>query len=95
MQVTLTHLSTATGKKARYSPILPDWEAFDIHGIAELEDVKLMFGFAQTTGGRYMGDTDTESDTAAELKARAVEAQGKSGKASELITLQEFFGQEF
>ncbi|KAK5990628.1 NmrA-like family domain-containing oxidoreductase lnaB [Cladobotryum mycophilum] len=84
-----------TGKKCRYEPVLPSWEAFDIHGIPELEDVKLMFAFTQTTGGRYFAPEPSEADTAAELKRATAVALGKPEPEQHLIRTKEFFRKHF
>lgn len=84
-----------TGKKSRFEPILPSWEAFDTHGIPELEDVKLMFGFTQNTGGRYFGEQPSESSTAAELKKITAEALGRPKEQHALLTAKDFFRAKF
>ncbi|OJD12176.1 hypothetical protein AJ78_07188 [Emergomyces pasteurianus Ep9510] len=84
-----------TGKKSRYDPLLPNWEAFDTHGIHELEDAKLMFGFTQITGGRYFGEKATESDTAAQLKEAGASARGQKGPDLQLISVEEWFNRRF
>ncbi|KAL2359700.1 hypothetical protein RJZ56_007445 [Blastomyces dermatitidis] len=84
-----------TGKKSRYDPLMPSWEAFDTHGIHELEDAKLMFGFTQITGGRYFGEKATESDTAAQLKAAGACARGQEGPDLQLISAEEWFKRRF
>lgn len=80
----------ASGRKARFDPILPSWEAFDTHGIHELEDVKLMFGFTQITGGKYFSEP-TESDTARQLKSAVAVALDQRGRKQELITPKDWF----
>ncbi|KAM4055763.1 nmrA-like family protein [Hirsutella rhossiliensis] len=85
----------ATGKKSRFEPVLPSWEAFDICGIPEMEDVKLMFGFAQTTGGRYFGPEPSEIKTAAKLKKATAMALGRPKTRELLITPREWFGARF
>ncbi|KAG5301946.1 NmrA family protein [Histoplasma ohiense] len=84
-----------TGKQSRFDPLLPSWEAFDTHGIHELQDVKLMFAFTQITGGRYFGEKATESDTAAQLKAAGARARGQDGQEIQLITAEEWFKRRF
>lgn len=84
-----------TGKKSRFLPILPSWEAFDTHGIQELEDVKLMFGFTQITGGRYFGPEPTEKDTAAELKRATARALGRPERQQGLVAAKEWFRLRF
>lgn len=53
-----------------------------------------MFGFCQESGGLYFGEK-TERQTAAELKKKAAESRGKSGRETELLTLEAFFQREF
>ncbi|PGH17487.1 hypothetical protein AJ79_01087 [Helicocarpus griseus UAMH5409] len=84
-----------TGKQSRYEPLLPSWEAFDTHGIHELEDVKLMFGFTQITGGRYFGPNPSESDTAAQLKQAGARARDQQGPDLQLISAEEWFKRRF
>ncbi|EEH21387.1 hypothetical protein PABG_03603 [Paracoccidioides brasiliensis Pb03] len=84
-----------TGKPSRFDPLMPSWEAFDTHGIHELEDVKLMFGFTQITGGRYFGEKPTESDTATQLKMTGARARGQAGSALQLISVGEWFKRRF
>ncbi|KAJ5211260.1 hypothetical protein N7491_011080 [Penicillium cf. griseofulvum] len=79
-----------TGHKSRLDPILPSWEAFDTHGIHELEDVKLMFGLAQTTGGLYFA-TPSENDTASVLKKVTGQALGRPADQHELVTAEAWF----
>jgi hypothetical protein len=74
---------------------LPSWEVFDTHGIHELEDVKLMFGFTQVTGGLYFGPEPTQNQTAAELKRKTARALAREPEESGLITVKEWFGQNF
>ncbi|KAJ5664872.1 uncharacterized protein N7477_007320 [Penicillium maclennaniae] len=83
-----------SGQKSRFVPILPSWEAFDTHGIHELEDVKLMFGFTQTTGGKYFADP-TECHTASELKKATALTLGWSESRYELVTAREWFSARF
>lgn len=87
----LTGRNPVTGKKSRYVPVLPSWEAFETHGVPELEDVKNMFGFTQLTGGRYFGASRTESATAAILKKEAAAARGKDGEDARLISVKQWF----
>ncbi|PHH73176.1 hypothetical protein CDD80_3992 [Ophiocordyceps camponoti-rufipedis] len=82
----------ATGKKARYEPLLPDWEAFDTKGIPELDDVKLMFAFTQTTGGLYFDKVPSETATATELKRISGKATSRS---EELVRPKEWFAKHF
>ncbi|KAJ5134867.1 hypothetical protein N7448_000110 [Penicillium atrosanguineum] len=83
-----------SGQKSRFVPILPSWEAFDTHGIHELEDVKLMFGFTQITDGKYFADP-TECHTASELKKTTAMALGWSESRYELVTAREWFSVRF
>lgn len=84
----------ATTRKARWVPILPSWEAFETHGIHELQDVKLMFEFTQTTGGKYFGTT-TEIDTARKLKKEAAVALGYPEEKQNLVTVKDWFAARF
>jgi hypothetical protein len=85
----------ATGQKSRFKPVLPSWEAFDTHGIPELEDVKLMFGFTQITGGRYFGPEPSEKSTAASLKRATAQALGRPEVQQNLISAKEWFATHF
>jgi hypothetical protein len=84
-----------TGKKSRFQPILPSWEAFDTRGIPELEDVKLMFGFTQVTGGRYFGPEPTEKNTAADLKRATAIALNRPESEQNLVTAESWFRKHF
>jgi hypothetical protein len=53
-----------------------------------------MFAFCQESGGRYFGD-ETEARTAAELKLKATEAQGKTGEDTKLMSIEQWFKREF
>lgn len=86
---------TVTGKKTRFQPILPSWEAFETHGVHELEDVKLMFGFTQITGGRYFGPEPSNRDTASELKRATATALGRPKNQQELTTAKDWFKSHF
>ncbi|KAL9611184.1 MAG: hypothetical protein Q9167_004169 [Letrouitia subvulpina] len=86
-----TAFQEVTGKKSRYVPVLPSWEAFDTHGVPELEDIKNMFGFTQLTGGHYFGPCRTESATATILKKEAALARGKDGEDARLISVKQWF----
>lgn len=92
---TLIVLFIVTGKKSRFQPILPSWEAFDTQGIAELEDVKLMFGFTQVTGGRYFGPEPTENNTAADLKRATAIALNRPEPEQNLVTAESWFRKRF
>lgn len=85
----------ATGRKSRYDPILPSWEAFDTHGIHELEDVKLMFGFTQVTGGLYFGPVQTNNDAASYLKGVTSKALGRPENQHRLVKAQDWFAKRF
>ncbi|KAJ5942046.1 hypothetical protein N7516_002214 [Penicillium verrucosum] len=89
------NFEAVTRKRSRFVPILPTWEAFDTHGIPELEDVKLMFGFTQNTGGRYFSDEPSENSTAAELKKITAEALGRPKEQHALLTASKFFQAKF
>lgn len=85
-------MGKVTGKKARFEPVLPSWEAFDTRGIPELDDVKLMFALTQATGGRYFGPEPSETHTAAELKkATAAELLKEAG----LVDAKQWFGKHW
>jgi hypothetical protein len=88
-------LFSVTGKKARFKPILPSWEAFDTHGFHELEEVKLMFGFTQITGGSYFGRVPNEIGTAAALKRATTVALGLPEEQQSLITIEQWFRSRF
>ncbi|GAB1205850.1 hypothetical protein APSETT445_004529 [Aspergillus pseudonomiae] len=87
--------AAVTGRKARFQPILPTWEAFDTHGIQELEDVKLMFGFTQLTGGRYFGPEATEVDTARQLKQITALKLGRPEEQHKLTSARDWFAARF
>jgi hypothetical protein len=92
----LTYNFIVTGKKSRFQPILPSWEAFDTQGIAELEDVKLMFGFTQITGGHYFGPQPSEINTAAELKRATAAALGRlTPQEQQLVSAKGWFRTHF
>lgn len=84
----------ATSREAIWVPTLPSWEEFETHGIAELEDVKLMFGFTQITGGRYFGSR-TEKDTAQGLKKATAVALGYPEGKHDLATVKNWFAARF
>lgn len=84
----------ATTREATWTPILPSWEQFETHGIHELEDVKLMFGLTQVTGGKYFGET-TEIDTATRLKKATAVALGYPEGKHGLVTAKEWFATRF
>lgn len=88
-------LSIVTGKATRFQPILPSWEAFDTQGIAELEEVKLMFGFTQSTDGRYFGNEYTEKHTAAELKRATAIALKIPEDQQHLVSAEGWFRERF
>lgn len=93
-QYLVESFEAATGRKSRFEPVLPTWEAFDTHDIPELEDVKLMFGFAQETGGWYFSEP-TEKETARELKRATAVALGRLAEQQELISVKEWFATRF
>ncbi|EEP79375.1 conserved hypothetical protein [Uncinocarpus reesii 1704] len=82
-----------TGRKSRFRP-LPSWEAFDIKGIPELEDPKLMFAFTQATNGRYFGPEPSEKETAALLKQVTSAALGKP-EEQRLVSVEDWFRKHF
>lgn len=84
----------ATNREAVWVPILPSWKEFETHGIHELEDVKLMFGFTQVTGGKYFGST-TEKTTAQKLKKATALALGYPEEKHELVTAKDWFAARF
>ncbi|CAG8080257.1 unnamed protein product [Penicillium olsonii] len=86
--------STSTGLKTRFDPILPDWKSLDTHGIHQLNDVKLMFGFTQITGGRYFAEP-TENVTAAILKRATAEALALPEGKQSLVTCRQWFAARF
>lgn len=83
-----------TCREAIWDPILPSWEDFETHGIHELEDVKLMFGFTQITGGLYFG-TPTKRETAYKLKKATAIALGYPEEKQGLVTLKDWFAARF
>ncbi|RCI08455.1 hypothetical protein L249_8934 [Ophiocordyceps polyrhachis-furcata BCC 54312] len=85
----------STGKKTRFAPLLPDWNAFDTHGIPELDDVKLMFAFTQTTDGLYFGPETSQTVTAAELKRATSEALSRPAADAGLVSPREWFAKHF
>ncbi|KAL4919692.1 hypothetical protein BDW62DRAFT_216836 [Aspergillus aurantiobrunneus] len=82
----------ATGRKARFEPVLPSWRAFETYDSPELEEVKGMFGLTQTSGGRYFGPEVSESETAGELKTITAAALG-GGHPAQLVSVEQFFRQ--
>ncbi|KJZ74001.1 hypothetical protein HIM_06669 [Hirsutella minnesotensis 3608] len=84
-----------TWRKSRFQPLLPSWEAFDTCGIPELEDVKLMFAFTQTTGGRYFAPEPSETDTATELKQATAKALKRPESEQQLIDAKTWFSKHF
>ncbi|EGD85223.1 hypothetical protein H112_08954 [Trichophyton rubrum D6] len=84
-----------TGKKSRFQPVLPSWEAYDTHGVPELEDVKLMFGFTQITGGRYFGPEPSDIKVSKELKRATAKALGKPEDEGTLKPSKEWFRSRF
>jgi hypothetical protein len=59
-----------------------------------LEDVKLMFGFTQTTGGLYFG-SPTERETAYKLKKATAIALGYHEEKQGLVTVKDWFAARF
>ncbi|ROT37484.1 NAD(P)-binding protein [Sodiomyces alkalinus F11] len=82
---------TATGKKARFR-FMETWEELETYGMSGLVTVQRMFGFCQYSGGLYYG-LPNDTMQAAELKAAAATAQGKTGDDAKLMTLERFFKQ--
>ncbi|KAI9372463.1 hypothetical protein BJX61DRAFT_552879 [Aspergillus egyptiacus] len=89
------HFQEVTGKKARYDPVEPSWEAFETFGVPELEDTKLMFGVTQTTGGRYFGAEPSEKNTAGELKRATAVALGLPEEKQGLVSVRDWFAKHF
>ena len=54
-----------------------------------------MFGFTQTTGGRYFGPEPSETDTAAALKRATAVALGTSKHQEQLISAKDWFRTHF
>lgn len=84
-----------TGKKSRFQPILPSWEAFNTHRIHKLEDVKLMFAFTQITSGCYFVPKLPENNTASELKRATAAALGRPEGQQGLVTVKDWFQSRF
>ncbi|KAB8236939.1 hypothetical protein BDV23DRAFT_168803 [Aspergillus alliaceus] len=91
----VSDFAAVTGQKARFQPILPSWEAFDTHDIPELEDVKLMFGFTQLTGGRYFGPEPTDGEAASQLKRLTASTLGRPLDKRNLISTRDWFAARF
>ncbi|KAL4806171.1 hypothetical protein BDV18DRAFT_138919 [Aspergillus unguis] len=83
---------SATGKKARYLPVLPSWEAFETYGVPELEILKRFMGLMQLSGG-YCFPEENDVKNAAELKRATSQALGREEKG--LTTLLQFFTDNF
>lgn len=94
-QYLMESFAIATGQQTRFRPILPSWEAFDTKDIYELEDTKLMFGFAQETGGRYFGAKPTEKETAKQLKPATATVLGWPSDQQELVSVMDWFAARF
>lgn len=84
-------MGVATGKKARFR-FMDTWEELETYGMTGLITVQRMFGFCQHSGGLYYG-VPNDTAPAAELKAAAAAAQGKTGDDAKLMTLERFFRQ--
>lgn len=84
-----------TRQETRFDPVLPSWREFDVREIHELEEIKLMFGFTQITGGHYFGPEPTQNRTAAELKRVTCLALGQEPCRAELVTVKEWFRARF
>lgn len=85
------YVPSVTGKKSRFNA-LASWEDFKGHGVKSLENIKIMFHFTQTMGGRYFG-APNDTNAAAKLKVAAAEAKGVAD--AELMTLERFFKEDF
>ncbi|KAF4153186.1 hypothetical protein CNMCM6069_001079 [Aspergillus lentulus] len=83
-----------SGRKCRFQP-LPSWEDFDTHGIPELEDTKMMFGFTQNNQGHYFGPEPSEKGTAGTLKLETALALGRAKEKHKLMTVEEWFRKHF
>lgn len=94
-QYLMEMFAIVSGQQTRFRPMLPSWEAFDTKGIYELEDTKLMFGFAQETGGRYFGAEPTEKETASQLKRATATALGRPSDQQDLVSVMEWFAARF
>lgn len=90
MDDVVSQFEKVTGRKSRFQP-LDSWQAFNTHGVAELEDTKMMFGMTQGSGGRYFGPEASEKETALELKRNTALALGLSKKEQELMTVESWF----
>jgi hypothetical protein len=90
MDDVVSQFEKVTGRRSRFQP-LESWEAFDTHGVPELEDTKMMFGMTQVSGGRYFGPDVSEKHTAAELKKNTALALGLIKKEQELMTVESWF----
>ncbi|GAQ03953.1 nmrA-like family domain-containing protein 1 [Aspergillus lentulus] len=82
----------ATGKKTRYAPVLPSWEAFETYGVPELEILKRFIGFMQLTGG-YCFQEKSDVTNAAELKRET--SRALNSPESILTSLVRFFSDHF
>ncbi|KAL4928869.1 NmrA/HSCARG family protein [Aspergillus undulatus] len=85
--------SDVTGRRARYIP-LASWKSLG-EGIAEMEDVRLLFAYGEITGGCYFGGEPSSTAAAASLKRLAETAQGKDEVRSQLTSLASFFRAHF
>jgi len=61
----------------------------------ELEEVKLMFGFTQTTGGLYFGPVANDINTAQALKKATAEVLKLQEENHGLITAKQWFSANF
>ncbi|EON67999.1 hypothetical protein W97_07146 [Coniosporium apollinis CBS 100218] len=82
-----------TGKKSRFTP-LPSWKDFNDQGVKTGMGTKLIFGYAQMTGGQVYG-APTDTSAARELKNVAAEAKGVPSEDAELMTIERFFRENF
>ncbi|CAG8050095.1 unnamed protein product [Penicillium salamii] len=90
MDDVVSQFEQVTGRKSRFQS-LDSWQAFNTHGVAELEDTKMMFGMTQESGGRYFGPEASEKQTASELKRNTALAMGLPKNQQELMTVESWF----
>jgi hypothetical protein len=63
--------------------------------VDELEEVKLMFGFTQTTGGLYFGPVANDINIARDLKKATAEVLNLSKEKQSLVTAKQWFCANF
>lgn len=90
----VSNFEKLSGQRCRFQP-LASWKEFDTHGIPELEDTKMMFGFTQNNQGRYFGPEPSEKDTAGTLKLATAMAMGLPKEEHKLMTVEEWFRKHF